>query len=67
MVTKYSTGDKVLVPATIRSAETRDGNISYTVETDWMIPEDRIKEDNSSFAYEALAEVLMPEKYGYRP
>ena len=67
MVTKYSTGDKVLVPATIRSAETWDGNISYTVEVDWTIPEDRIKEDNSNLAYEALAEALMPEKYGYRP
>ena len=67
MVTKFSTGDRVLVPARIRTATSKDGDIRYTVDTDWEIPENRITKDDSAAAYEALAEALMPEKYGYCP
>ena len=44
MTTKYTTGQTVLVPATIRSAEERDGQIIYHVESDMYdgIPEDAI-------------------------
>lgn len=67
MVTKFSTGDRVLVPARIRTATSKNGDIRYTVDTDWEIPENRITKDDNAAAYEALAEALMPEKYGYRP
>lgn len=37
MVTKYNTGDAILIPATIRSAEERDGQIIYQVDANiWM-------------------------------
>lgn len=41
MITKYTTGQSVLIPATIRSAEEIDGQIIYHVEADtWEgIPE----------------------------
>lgn len=44
MNTKYTTGQAVLIPATIRSAEEIDGQISYHVDADtWAgIPENAI-------------------------
>lgn len=44
MVTRYNTGDPVLIPATIRSAEEVNGQIIYHVDADpWEgIPEDAI-------------------------
>ena len=44
MVTRYNTGQAVLVPATIRSAEEKDGQIIYHVDADtWAgIPENAI-------------------------
>ena len=44
MITKYNTGDAILVPATIRSAEEINGQIIYKVEADiWEgIPENAI-------------------------
>lgn len=44
MITKYTTGQTVLIPATIRNAEERDGQIIYHVDTEtWDgIPEDAI-------------------------
>ncbi len=65
MVTKFNTGDKVLVPATIRSAEERNGNVQYTVDVDWNISEDRIIKDESNTGYDELVKALMPERYGY--
>lgn len=44
MVTKYNTGDEVLIPAKVRSAAERNGQIIYYVDTDniW----DGISEEN---------------------
>ncbi len=44
MVTKYSTGDLVLIPASIRTAEEVNGEVIYHVEADiWEgIPENAI-------------------------
>lgn len=44
MVTKYNTGDAILIPATIRSAEERDGQIIYQVDANiWDgIPENAV-------------------------
>lgn len=44
METKYTTGQAVLIPATIRSAEEIDGKIIYRVDAEtWEgIPEDAI-------------------------
>jgi len=44
MVTKYTTGQSVLIPATIETAEERDGKIIYQVHADtWEgVPEDAI-------------------------
>ena len=44
MNTKYTTGQAVLIPATIRSAEEMDGQIIYHVDADtWAgIPENAI-------------------------
>jgi len=44
MITKYNTGDAVLIPATIRSAEEDNGQIIYHVDADpWQgIPESAI-------------------------
>lgn len=44
MITRYSTGQSVLIPATIRSAEEVDGKIIYQVDADiWDgIPEEAI-------------------------
>ena len=44
MVTRYNTGDAVLIPATIKSAEEINGQIVYHVEADtWEgIPENAI-------------------------
>lgn len=44
MVTLYNTGDSVLMPATIKSAEEIDGKIFYIVEADLYdkIPEEAI-------------------------
>lgn len=44
MVTKYTTGQSVLIPATIETAEERDGQIIYHVHADtWEgVPEDAI-------------------------
>lgn len=44
MVTKFNTGDEVLIPAKVRSAAERNGQIIYFVDTDniW----DGISEEN---------------------
>lgn len=44
MTTKYTTGQTVLVPVTIRNAEERDGQIIYHVDFDLYdgVPEDAI-------------------------
>lgn len=44
MITRYNTGDAILIPATIRSAEEINGQIIYKVDADiWEgIPENAI-------------------------
>lgn len=56
MVTKYNTGDSVLIPATIRSAEERDGQIIYQVDANtWEgIPENDVISDERAQAQKAM-------------
>lgn len=56
MVTKYNTGDAVLIPATIRSAEEINGQIIYHVEAEtWNgIPEDAIVVNENAEAQRAM-------------
>lgn len=56
MVTKYNTGDSVLIPATIRSAEERDGQIIYQVDANtWKgIPENAVISDERAQAQKAM-------------
>lgn len=63
MVTKYTTGQAVLIPATIRSAEEINGQIIYHVEADtWEgIPEDAVivnENAESQRAMQAFREAL---------
>ena len=67
MVTKYTTGQAVLIPATIRSAEEQNGQIIYHVEADtWEgIPEDAIvinENAQSQRAMQAFREALFSER-----
>lgn len=56
MVTKYNTGDAILIPATIRSAEEINGQIIYHVEADiWNgIPENAIVVNENAEAQRAM-------------
>ena len=56
MVTKYNTGDAILIPATIRSAEERDGQIIYQVDVNtWDgIPENAVISDERAQAQKAM-------------
>lgn len=56
MITRYNTGDAVLIPATIRSAEERDGQIIYHVDAEtWEgIEESLIVADNRAEAQRAM-------------
>ena len=56
MVTKYNTGDAVLIPATIRSAEEINGQIIYHVDADiWDgIPEDAVIVNENAEAQRAM-------------
>ena len=56
MNTKYNTGQAVLIPATISTAEQIDGKIVYHVEADtWDgIPEDAIIVDEKADAQMAM-------------
>lgn len=64
MVTKYTTGQAVMIPATIRSAEEINGQIIYHVETnDWEgIPEDQIVLNDSAAAMRTFREALIKSK-----
>lgn len=48
MITKYTTGQNVLIPATIRSAREENGKVIYEIERDYWngIPEDSIVINN---------------------
>lgn len=63
MITKYTTGQAVMIPATIRSAEERDGKIIYRVDTnDWEgIPEDQIVLNDQAAAMRTFREALMEQ------
>lgn len=56
MVTKYTTGQAILVPAKIESAEERDGKIIYHVNAElWEgIPEDAVVVDENATKAEAM-------------
>lgn len=61
MVTKYTTGQAVLIPAIIRSASERNGVIVYDVDANtWDgIPEDAIIVDNRAAALRAFSEQML--------
>lgn len=48
MITKYTTGQNVLIPATIRSAREENGKVIYEIDRDYWngIPEDSIVINN---------------------
>jgi len=48
MITKYTTGQNVLIPATIRSAREENGKVIYEIDGDYWngIPEDSIVINN---------------------
>lgn len=56
MITKYNTGDAVLIPATIESAEERNGQIIYHVRAEiWEgIPEDAILVNENAESQRAM-------------
>ena len=56
MVTKYNTGQAILIPATIESAEEKNGQIIYNVRANtWEgVPEDAIIVDENAQAQKAL-------------
>ena len=56
MITKYNTGDAVLIPATIESAEERNGQIIYHVRVEiWEgIPEDAILVNENAESQRAM-------------
>lgn len=56
MVAKYTTGQAILIPAKIRSAEERDGKIIYQVDAElWEgIPEDAVVVDENATKAEAM-------------
>lgn len=56
MVTKYTTGQAILIPATIRSAEERDGQIIYHVDAEtWEgVPEAAVIVDERAEAQRAM-------------
>lgn len=60
MVTKYNTGDAVLIPATIRSAEEINGQIFYHVDADtWgVIHEDAVVVNDNTASQRAMQSFL---------
>ena len=60
MDTKYNTGDAVLIPATIRSAEEINGQIIYHVDADtWGgIPEDAVVVNDNAASQRAMQSFL---------
>lgn len=60
MQTKYNTGDKVMVPATIRSAREENGKVTYEIDGDFWggIPEEQIIIDERASAARTFDESL---------
>lgn len=58
MITRYNTGDAVLIPATIRSAEEINGQIVYKVDAEiWDgFPENAIVENPNAEIQRAMQE-----------
>lgn len=54
MVTKFNTGDTVMVPATIRDACDMDGKIMYHVDTPWEVQEEYIEESKTAVMFDAF-------------
>lgn len=63
MVTKYTTGQAVMIPATIRSVEEINGQIIYQVETNYWegIPEDQIMLNDNAAAMKTFREALIKQ------
>jgi len=64
MVTKYNTGDSVLVPVTIESAVSGGGKVFYHViaQGEWLkkvFPEDEIKLENPTTACDGVRLPIM--------
>lgn len=68
MVTKYTTGDAVLIPATIESAEEIDGKIVYHVHAEpWEgIPEDAIIVNENAESQRAMQTFMDAMTKGWR-
>lgn len=61
MVTKYTTGQAILVPAVIRSAREVNGQIIYQVDTDRLwdgVPEANVIADNQAAAKAAFDKAM---------
>lgn len=55
MITKFNTGEAVLIPATIASAEEVDGEITYEVDAKtWRVPENMIIKNEEAQKMDAL-------------
>lgn len=67
MITKYETGQTVLVPGVIRNAKSENGVILYDIETSWepIREEDIIVDDRAinTEAFRDLAEQMYPVRY----
>lgn len=64
MVTKYNTGDRVLIPMTIESAVSKDDKIFYNViahgeRLEKVVPEDEIKLENPTTACDGVRVPIM--------
>ena len=58
MVTKYTTGDAVMVPAVINGAAEVDGQIRYDVNLlNWSVPEDQVEVSSTAIAAKALRDL----------
>ena len=56
MVTKYTTGDRVLIPATITSAEILDGEVRYSTKEFERIVSEELKRGGEIFIAESKIE-----------
>lgn len=68
MITKYTTGQNVLIPATIRSAREENGKVIYEINGDYWngIPEDSIVINNqvsAEVAFNRAMESLAKDIY----
>lgn len=59
MVTKFTTGDAVMIPAKIRTAKEKNGQIFYDVDAEtWEVPENAVSAGEKADALAAFAREL---------